>query len=173
MLDQFLQYLHDSHFWFPWVDILPFKIPRSCCFLAILKVWRETGVVSVSMCLILPTLIATWNSTNLIWFIYALPMFIQISPPKKAGNLNSWDSFKGSRCLPQSTPQTPPKKISLRFRMIFWGKKSPGYMEANTLDVELARVLCLTHIRAPRLMGGPEVVSENFNIQKLEITYFF
>lgn len=78
--------------------------------------------------------------------IYALPMCIQISKKNSES--------KGTRCLPQSTPQTPPKRIPLRFRMIFWNKKSPGYMEANTLDVELARVLCLTHIRAPRSVWG-------------------
>lgn len=80
---------------------------------------------------------------------------------------------KGTRCLPQSTPPNPPQEDYPEISHDFWGKKSPGYMEANTLDVELARVLCLTHIRAPRSVWGPEVVGENFNIQKFKkITYF-
>ena len=59
---------------------------------------------------------------------------------------------KGTRCLPQSTPPNPPQEDYPEISHDFWGKQSPGYMEANTLDVELARVLCLTHIRAPRLI---------------------
>ena len=71
-------------------------------------------------------------------------------PPKKAGNLNSWDSLR----VPCASPNLPPnpQEDYLEISHDFLGKKSPGYMEANTLDVELARVLCLTHIRAPRLI---------------------
>ena len=131
-------------------QILPFKIPRSCCFLAILKVWWETGVVSVSMCLILPTLIAICKQYKLWYDLFLLYQCASRFPPQKSRESKFMGLFKGTMCLPQSTPK--PQEDYLEISHDFLGKKSPGYMEANTLDVELARVLCLTHIRAPRLI---------------------